>query len=94
MATVLRSQCAFLRLFIGKSNQILNNAIDSGTKLIPGSLSVIISLYFHVDYVEKLICLRHVTERWVYTPARKFLDKNGFYFCTLFWFSYILGASN
>lgn len=42
MATVLRSQCAFARLFAGKTVQILNNSTDLGAKLGPGSQSVII----------------------------------------------------
>ncbi|KAL0829086.1 hypothetical protein ABMA28_003943 [Loxostege sticticalis] len=39
MATVLRSRCAFARLFAGKTGQILNNSIDLGIKSAPESLS-------------------------------------------------------
>ncbi|RVE48187.1 hypothetical protein evm_007141 [Chilo suppressalis] len=40
MATVLRSRCAFARLFAGKSKGILNNTIDSGAKFFPESQSI------------------------------------------------------
>ncbi|XP_035438036.1 probable 39S ribosomal protein L49, mitochondrial [Spodoptera frugiperda] len=57
MATVWRSQCAFARLFAGKTGQILNNATDLGTKLGPGSQSVIsrkYSTYGTSPYVHKI----------------------------------------
>ncbi|XP_063364757.1 large ribosomal subunit protein mL49 [Cydia amplana] len=43
MAAMWRAQCAFARLFTGKTGQILNNAADFGTKLAPESLSVLVS---------------------------------------------------
>ncbi|XP_047997507.1 probable 39S ribosomal protein L49, mitochondrial [Leguminivora glycinivorella] len=43
MAAMWRAQCAFARLFTGKTGQILNNAADFGTKLTPESLSVLVS---------------------------------------------------
>ncbi|CAH0625242.1 unnamed protein product [Chrysodeixis includens] len=57
MATVLRSQCAFARLFAGKTVQILNNATDLGAKLGPGSQSVLsrkYSNYAHSPFVTKI----------------------------------------
>lgn len=38
-----RAQCAFARLFTGKTGPILNHAADFGTKLAPESLSVLVS---------------------------------------------------
>ncbi|XP_061718486.1 large ribosomal subunit protein mL49 [Cydia pomonella] len=43
MAAMWRAQCAFARLFTGKTGPILNHAVDFGTKLAPESLSVLVS---------------------------------------------------
>ncbi|XP_047028013.1 probable 39S ribosomal protein L49, mitochondrial [Helicoverpa zea] len=58
MATVWRSQCAFARLFAGKTGQILNNATDLGARLGPGSQSAILSRkysnYAHSPFVTRI----------------------------------------
>ncbi|KAG6453742.1 hypothetical protein O3G_MSEX008294 [Manduca sexta] len=58
MATVWRTQCAFARLFAGKTGQILNNATYLGTKLTPGSQSVLVSKkysnYAHSPFVTRI----------------------------------------
>ncbi|XP_011557217.3 probable 39S ribosomal protein L49, mitochondrial [Plutella xylostella] len=59
MAAVWRSQCAFARIFGGKTKQILNNSTDSGVKLIAASQSLSgsrrsYSNYAHSPFVEKV----------------------------------------
>ncbi|KAI8431939.1 hypothetical protein MSG28_004476 [Choristoneura fumiferana] len=56
MAAMWRAQCAFARLFTGKTGQILNNATDFGVKLAPESLSVSrkYSNYAHSPLVHKI----------------------------------------
>ncbi|XP_053608301.1 large ribosomal subunit protein mL49 [Plodia interpunctella] len=59
MATVLRSQCAFARVFVGKTGQILNNSIDLGIKFTRESQSTIrcarkYSTYSDSPFVHKI----------------------------------------
>ncbi|XP_045499477.1 probable 39S ribosomal protein L49, mitochondrial [Colias croceus] len=59
MATVWRSQCAFARIFVGKTGLILNNTADLGTKVAPKFISVQTSNrnysnYAHSPFVEKI----------------------------------------
>ncbi|XP_013192298.1 large ribosomal subunit protein mL49 [Amyelois transitella] len=59
MATVLRSQCAFARVFVGKTGRILNNSTDLGTKITQETQSVTFyprkySNYAHSPFVHKI----------------------------------------
>ncbi|XP_028175526.1 probable 39S ribosomal protein L49, mitochondrial [Ostrinia furnacalis] len=52
MATVLRSRCAFARLFAGKTGQILNNSTDLGIKSAPESLSTTLASRSYSSYAK------------------------------------------
>ncbi|XP_075977232.1 mitochondrial ribosomal protein L49 [Anticarsia gemmatalis] len=69
MATVLRSQCAFARLFAGKTGQILNNATDLGTKLAPGPQSAILCREYS-NYAHSPLVTRIKKEHYEYDIAK------------------------
>ncbi|XP_063625350.1 large ribosomal subunit protein mL49 [Cydia splendana] len=64
MAAMWRAQCAFARLFTGKTGRILNNAADFGTKLAPESLSVLVSRNYS-NYKNSPLVHR-ITEQYEY----------------------------
>ncbi|XP_026752674.2 probable 39S ribosomal protein L49, mitochondrial [Galleria mellonella] len=70
MATVLRSHCAFARLFGGKRGQILYNVIDFGIKSTPESLSVISISKKYSNYAHSPFVTR-VKERYNYEVVEK-----------------------
>ncbi|XP_059044980.1 large ribosomal subunit protein mL49 [Achroia grisella] len=70
MATVLRSRCAFARLFGGKTGQILNNVIDLNIKSTPESLSVISTSKKYSNYAHSPF-VRRVKEQYDYEIIKK-----------------------
>ncbi|CAG9788258.1 unnamed protein product [Diatraea saccharalis] len=79
MATVLRSRCAFARLFTRKSNRILNNTIDSVTGLIPESQSVTFLTRQYSNYAKSPFADR-ITEQYNYEivknpPEWKYVER-------------------